>query len=97
MAKKQQKVDAQHTEVCAGCDAVAQTHPVIGVMHREDVANPDSIVIETQDNPDFVGVAVCYACHVDPAHRTHPLKCHFHLRATGRVGVIMAGSADIGM
>lgn len=97
MAKKD-KVTSDELEVCAGCDATAPQHPWVGVMHTDDAKDAEaSIVVRTADNPDFVGVAVCDACHRDPAHRKFPLKCHFHPRATGRVGVIMAGSADVGM
>lgn len=97
MAKKREKpAEGSGEEICAGCDARAPQHPWIGVMHEDDVDNNDSIVI-SMTGVDFVGVAVCDACHRDPTHRQYPLKCHFHPRATGKVGVLMAGSADIGM
>lgn len=98
MAKKELKNADEHgIEVCAGCELQAPEHPWVGVMHKDDVEDKSSIVITSTDNPDFVGVAVCDACHRDPAHRKFKLKCHFHPRATGRVGVVMAGSTDIGM
>lgn len=96
MAKKSEKLAEDGEEICAGCDARAPQHPWIGVMHKDDVDEKASIVISAT-GVEFVGVAVCDACHKDPAHRKFPLKCHFHPRATGRVGVLMAGSADIGM
>lgn len=97
MAKKQEKVNPADDVICAGCGAAAPEFPWVGIMHRDDAENDDSVIIETADNPDFVGVAVCDACHRDPAHRTYPLKCHFQPRAVGRVGVLMAGSTDVGM
>ena len=67
-------------------------------MHHEDVQIEDSIVIDTGMNGvEFVGVAVCDACHRDPTHRQRTLKCHFQPRAMGRVGVLMAGSDNLGM
>lgn len=98
MAKKQKGDSSAESEMetCAGCEAEAPEHPWIGIMHRDD-AKDITAVITSADNPEFVGVPVCDACHRDPAHRTFPLKCHFHPRATGKLGVIMAGSGTIGM
>ena len=95
--KKSKSTEPPREEMCAGCETLAPQHPWVGVMHANDVENDACVVIKSGDNPDFVGVAVCDACHRDPAHRQYPLKCHFHPRATARVGVVMAGSADVGM
>lgn len=97
MAKKTAEKGAPpEVEICAGCEAEAPEHPWIGVMNKKDDEG-NTAVITSADNPDWVGVPVCDACHRDPAHRRFPLKCHFHPRATGKLGVIMAGSSDIGM
>jgi hypothetical protein len=97
VTKKDRAPESQSKmEVCAGCDTEAPEHPYIGVMNKKD--DEGHVATITSDrNPDWVGVPVCEPCWRDPAHRKFPLKCHFHPRATARAGVILAGSADVGM
>lgn len=78
-------------ETCGGCGASADQYPYVAVMNKAD-AGSLPVVQTSQDNPDWVGVAVCEACWRDPAHRTTPLKCHFFPRASARVAVVLAGS-----
>lgn len=73
-------------EFCAGCGAVANEHPVIGVeagAPSSTIANPAT---KGGRVPDTSGTGrvlpVCVACHTDPTHRTKDrLKCSFWLRA----------------
>lgn len=60
-------------ELCSGCEAVAPSHPWIGVFKDE--------------NGKTDKVPICHACHKDPAHRKHKLKMHFFPRAEGDVAV----------
>lgn len=102
-------------EKCYGCGArsapvqkivdgkivTVDEHPILGVLNKADLDTKSRPT--TLANPNtasaFVGVAVCKACHEDPAHRiAHALKCHFFERGgkQSMVGMILAGSNDLG-
>jgi hypothetical protein len=86
-------------EICYGCGAKAEQHPILGVMNKADVKRGATIIPNPAEASPFVGVPVCKLCHEDPEHRTvHALKCHFFSRGGKRevMGLVMAGSADIG-
>lgn len=67
-------------EICAGCGAQADQFPMVGIG-RQDLAAETGPLVE---HP------VCDACWRDPAHRTTPLKVHFHTRANASVAVATA-------
>lgn len=59
-------------EMCAGCDAIANEHPVV-LVTRETLGGPN------------VALPVCKLCHENPEHRTHPLKGHFFERGMAAI------------
>lgn len=61
-------------ELCSGCGATAEAHPIVGVTRDE----------ETEKMAAF---PVCYQCWVDPGHRQRPLKMHFFDRSQAEVAV----------
>jgi len=85
-------------ETCYGCGAKAESHPIIGVVNKDDVKAGTAVLENPDEGSDFVGVPVCAACHVDPEHRTaHDLKAHFFSAGPGAIrALVMAGSSDLG-
>lgn len=90
-------------ETCYGCGAKADQHPVVGVLNAKDLKRGTKAVenpVSGQAAPDgqkYEGVPVCDACHRDPAHRSqNALKCHFFMRDNARLGLVMAGSPNLG-
>jgi hypothetical protein len=51
-------------EICSGCGAAAEQHPIFGVTRDR----------ETGRMAEF---PVCAECWINPEHRTAPLKMHF--------------------
>jgi hypothetical protein len=101
MAKRTKRARAAAApagETCYGCGTVAPEQPMVGVMHRQDVA-AGAQVIDLDPSRAWVGVPICDLCHREPTHRTaHALKCHFHPRGVrARTGILLAGSTDLGM
>lgn len=72
-------------EVCAGCGAKAEAHPIIGI------SGPGA-----HDTPGYSDHPVCAACHQNPEHRTTPLKMHFFERAAREQALARAGDSGIG-
>lgn len=70
-------------EVCTGCGAVAQAHPMVGVCRDAESGRMASF-------------PVCERCWRDPTHRMAPLKMHFFPRFLAEVAVAAAGSSSIG-
>jgi len=58
-------------EICSGCGAAAERHPIAGITRDEDGR--------------MAAFPVCHACWVDPAHRQVTLKMHFFDRQQGAV------------
>jgi len=87
-------------EKCTGCNAKAERHPIVAVMHISDVrARADVLsasgAVGARVNPrGFVAAPVCDDCHQDPAHRTYPLKATFFEREHATVALVMAGSSS---
>ena len=83
--------------VCAGCGRhVKGTHPVVGVLlTREAEALPTAVPLCPPSPRGFTAVAVCGACHQDPAHRVYPLKAHFFAAGDQALGVQMAGTNQV--
>ena len=54
-------------ELCAGCEALAKTHPYVGVGRDHEGF--------------FDALPICEVCWRDPAHRKVTLKMHFFPRA----------------
>ena len=48
------------------------------------------------ENTKWAAFPVCTPCHVDPKHRTQPLKAHFFARQDLDKALGRAGSANIG-
>lgn len=67
---------------CCGCDSELVKFDFVAIIWDTSVGG-------------FVARPVCNPCHQDPAHRTTPLKAHFHPAARAGVAVAQAGSSDI--
>jgi hypothetical protein len=60
--------------VCAGCGAVSDLHPYVGVA-RDEVTQV------------MTSYPICYLCWSDPAHRQVSLKMHFFDQRFSNVAV----------
>jgi len=58
---------------------------------------PFVAVLKDEATDKFVNKPICDACHRDPAHRTRPIKAHFHPRARANVATRLAGGDSIQM
>lgn len=68
-------------EICVGCDAEAEQHPIAGIRRGKT---------------SFEQVPVCAKCWQDPAHRKRNLKMHFFARGQAEEALAKAGSSNIG-
>lgn len=72
-------------EACAGCGIqTTGQHPYVGIGRAD---------LETNTG-EMVAHPVCEPCWRDPAHRVHPLKMHFALRADADRAVRAARTTD---
>jgi hypothetical protein len=51
-------------EPCAGCGAMSEAHPMVGVARDRETG-------------EMTPYPVCHQCWMDPSHRDHTLKMHF--------------------
>lgn len=87
-------------EQCFGCDAEAEEHPIVAVMHSADVMavrgeDEDAIVGGQVNKRGFVGVPICRACHVEPTHRTRVVKGSFFGRDQAPIAIMRGGSNNL--
>lgn len=90
-------------QACGGCGVLAEKHPWGCVMQGKKRKDGTSDVPQGVDpvreasERGFVAVAVCDACHNDPAHRVRPLKGAFFAERDLSTAVFHAGSNAVAL
>lgn len=73
-------------EICVGCGAEAQVHPIVGIAKESETKN-----WFRKNKPErMVALPVCKACWTNPENRTNPIKAHFFPRESSTLALQMA-------
>lgn len=75
-------------EKCAGCGAVSETHPFIGIGTRFD-----GLLDCIGKKGNF---PICDLCHKNPTHRLYRLKMHFFPKSQAKIAIERAWSTELG-
>jgi len=75
---------------CVGCGGLSASHPVVAVLHPQDV--PEGVEASIPGPQGFVAVPCCKECHENPEHRVRPIKGHFFMVKDAPTAIFHAGS-----